>query len=117
MTLVTKMVESDWGRPPGDGERAAILANIEDEYRLPNLASIMPSDQLHHIVALNLANVTIYRGVPEGVTEIRPGDWVALTRAYAADHSRGGRVISKRVPARDVAWAGTDRNEYYYAPK
>jgi len=60
--------------------------------------------------------VTIYRGVPHGVTEIRPGDWVALTHSYAAQHNRGGNVIKRRVPAREVAWAGTDQNEYYYAP-
>lgn len=117
MALVAKMLESDWGRPPSDAERASILRNIEDEYRLPNLASIVPPDQLHHIVKLGLPRVTIYRGVPEGVTEIRPGDWVALSSSYAAAHDRGGHVIRKRVPANDVAWAGTDQNEYYYVPK
>ena len=105
-----------------DEERANIVAHTEDEYRLPNLAGIMPPEHLHPIVKLVLAgqlrNVTIYRGVPAGVTEIRPGDWVALTRNVAANHTRGadGQVISRRVPARDVAWAGTDENEYYYVP-
>lgn len=117
MMMIARLFESDWGRPPGDAERANILANIENEYRLPNLANIVPPDQLHSIVKLGLRNVTIYRGVPEGVSEIRPGDWVALSSAYAANHARGGHVISKRVPAQDVAWAGTDRNEYYYVPK
>ena len=116
MTMVARMAESDWGRPPGDTERASIMANTEDEYRLPNLSHIVPSHLLHHIVALGLPNVTIYRAVPKGVTEIRPGDWVALTLAYAAGHDRGGHVISKRVPAEHVAWAGTDKNEYYYVP-
>jgi hypothetical protein len=116
MKLVARMVESDWNRPPDDSQRSLIVQNTEDEYRLPNLHSIVPSDQLHSIVKLGLSKVTIYRGVPTGVTDIRPGDWVALSRSYAARHDRGGVVISKRVPAADVAWAGTDINEYYYVP-
>jgi ADP-Ribosyltransferase in polyvalent proteins len=101
-----------------DAERASIVANIEDEYRLPNLAASLPPEHLHPVVKMGSPTVTIYRGVPPGVTDIRPGDWVALTRRYAAQHVRegGGQVISKRVPARDVAWAGTDENEYYYVP-
>jgi hypothetical protein len=110
---------SDWGRPPDDNERQTIVNNTEDEYRLPNLASILPEDYWHPVVKVLLKNgdpnVTIYRGVPDGVSEIRPGDWVALSRSYAAQHN-GGNVISKRVPVADVAWAGTDINEYYYVP-
>lgn len=117
MNVVARMVESDWNRPPDDSQRALIVQNTEDEYRLPNLHSIVPPDQLHGIVKLGLPRVTIYRGVPSGVTDIRPGDWVALSRSYAAAHTRGGSVISKRVQADDVAWAGTDINEYYYVPR
>jgi len=98
-------------------ERRSIVDNTEDDYRLPNLSRIVPPEHLHPVVKLALPNVTIYRAVPEGITEIRPGDWVALDRHYAGTHSRGGAVLSKRVPADDVAWAGTDKNEYYYVPR
>jgi hypothetical protein len=98
-----------------DAHRANIVRNTEDEYRLPNLHTIVPPDQLHVVVKAGHPNVTIYRAVPIGVTDIRPGDWVALSRSYAAVHERG-HIISKRVPAIDVAWAGTDINEYYYVP-
>lgn len=106
-----------------DAERQSIVDNTEDEWRLPNLASAVPPDQMHPVVAAvlqhKLPRVTIYRAVPKGVTVIRPGDWVALSKSYAENHRRGedGAVLSMRVPVEDVAWAGTDKNEYYYAPK
>ena len=111
------MESSDWGRPGGVDDRNNIIANVDDDYRLPNLAKIVPPDQMHQVVALRMPHVTIYRAVPPGVTEIRPGDWVGLDRTYAANHDRGGQIIRKRVPANDVVWAGTDKNEYYYVPK
>lgn len=50
--------------------------------------------------------VTIYRAVPPGVTEIHPGDWVALSREYATRESYGALpdggdavVISTQVKA------------------
>lgn len=103
-----------------DDERASICRNIEPEYRLQNIAYSVPLDHLHPVVKMSLEqkfkNITIYRGVPDGVNEIRPGDWVALTKRYAAQHG-SGNVISMRVPMNDVAWAGTDQNEYYYVPE
>lgn len=71
---------------------------------------------MHHMVTRGQKTVTIYRGVPVGVNEIRPGDWVALSASYAQAHERG-KVLSMRVPAEDVAWAGTDKNEYFYVPR
>jgi len=59
--------------------------------------------------------VRVYRSVPHGVTEIRPGDWVALTYDYAKWHGRG-HVISMMVPLHHVMWAGTDINEWFYVP-
>jgi hypothetical protein len=110
-----------WGNDDGPSEehRTNIVNCTEDEWRLPNLHEIVPPDQLHPMVKLGLKNITIYRAVPEGVTDIRPGDWVALSKSYAARHVRegSGHVLTKRVPAIDVAWAGTDMNEYYYAPR
>lgn len=105
-----------------EDERRSIVDNTDDEWRLPNLASVVPPDQMHPVVRAilqhNLPNVTIYRAVPEGVTEIRPGDWVALSKSYAAGHQRAdGPILQLRVPVEDVAWAGTDKNEYYYVPR
>lgn len=63
--------------------------------------------------------VMVYRIVPAGVTTIRPGDWVALTRAYAATMPRGKgqSILAKRAHASDVVWAGTDENEWWYCPR
>lgn len=96
-------------------ERANIVRNAEDEWRLPNLATVLPPEHLHPIVKLRRARVTIYRAVPEEATEIRPGDWVALSADIAHGMGRG-KVLSKTVPASDVVWAGTDVNEYFYVP-
>ena len=87
-----------------------MVRNADDETRLPNLApeDLPPGYKLRNVV-------TIYRGVPNGVTEIRPGDWVGLSRDYAAQHG-GGTVLSKRVPADHVAWAGSS-DEYFYVPR
>lgn len=65
--------------------------------------------------------VLVYRGLgrkdPHKV--IRPGDWVALDARYARTHgkARGGQVLSGQVAARDVVWARTDANEWFYAPR
>jgi len=65
------------------------------------------------------AQVTIYRIVPVGISTIRPGDWVALTRAYASTmpRGRGQRILAQTVSAGDVVWAGTDENEWWYCPR
>ena len=105
-----------------DEERFNIVRHTDDEYRLPNLASILSPEYLKQIPIYGASitqfkMVTIYRGVPIDVNEIRPGDWVALSPNYAKGHEKTGHVIKKRVPAEDVAWAGTDMNEYYYVPR
>ena len=85
---------------------------------MPNLgpSGILPASYLRQIPWRGEREITVYRAVPKGVTEIRPGDWVALTQRYAAGHDRGGRVLSKRVPASEVYWAGTDLNEWFWTP-
>lgn len=60
------------------------------------------------------APVTIYRGVPEGVSGINPGDWVTLDRNAAADY---GRVLEMRVPASHVtSWPDSLLEFGYYPP-
>lgn len=68
------------------------------------------------------AEVTIYRGAPEG-TGIRPGDWVTFSPTYAREHGMHADDPSKDMPvhelkvrARDVRFAGDDLNEFGYFP-
>jgi hypothetical protein len=91
-------------------------AHPDAEYRLPNVHTIVPAEHMRQVpYRPGQPTITIYRSVPAGVAEIRPGDWVALTRAYAQSHGRG-TLLSKVVPVAHVAWAGTDMNEWFYAP-
>lgn len=68
------------------------------------------------------SKVTLYRSVSKADpdTAIMPGDWVALQRNYAAQHGYLGndapRMLKTVVPAKDVRWAGTSADEYFYVP-
>lgn len=94
-----------------------------DAYRLPQAAPVIGDDAwvLDEPIQDDRQLVTIYRKIlGEYAAEIRPGDWVTLCRRYAENHGGpeyAGRVVEMRVPAEDVLWAGTDGNEYFYAPK
>lgn len=65
--------------------------------------------------------VTVYRSAPAG-TKIKSGDWVSLSKTYAKQHGYGEDssqdmpVISQKVPASHVKWAGDDLNEFGYYP-
>jgi hypothetical protein len=104
-----------------DEERASRVRNAEDEYRLPNLSQVVPASYLRGI-PWRSRTVTIYRAVnrEDPSKTIVPGDWVALARSYAEEHAQargpGSRVLQMTVPAKDVAWAGTDMNEFFYVP-
>lgn len=65
------------------------------------------------------AKVTIYRGVPEGVDEIAPGDWVTLSESVAKDYADRvkGRVISMEVRADDVTASADSILENGYSPR
>jgi hypothetical protein len=66
--------------------------------------------------------VSIYRSVTNADPDktIMPGDWIALEKKYAAQHGKSGndkaRMITNKVPAKDVRWAGTSADEYFYTP-
>lgn len=71
------------------------------------------------------AEVTVYRGVPKGVDEIRQGDWVTLSKKYAEDHASSGygqlgddsgQVLFMKVKAKDIFSDGNDMNEFGYFP-
>ena len=95
----------------------AIRAYAEDfKYTNPELVEkfkdIGPEDE-----------VTVYRAVSaDDPTPISSGDWVALERAYAELHGSSGygdvgsKILSIKVKAKDIAWAGTSADEYFYAP-
>jgi len=60
------------------------------------------------------AKVTIYRGVPEGVTEINPGDWVAVTKDGAGLY---GNILSKEVKASELTTWPDSLMEFGYFPE
>ena len=99
--------------------RISRLTEVDEEYRLDNLASIVPPDELRKVPDHNGA-LSIYRGLPQGFS-IRPGDWVSLEPSYARDH--GTRAATApyvdtlaQVDAADIYWAGTDMREFFYLP-
>ena len=59
------------------------------------------------------AEVTIYRGVPKGVSGINPGDWVTLHPNVAAYY---GNVISQKVPASHITSWPDSLLEFGYHP-
>lgn len=95
-------------------------ARAEPERLLPSMLRRLPPELRRRVpVRDGQRTVVVYRAVPRGVTEIRPGDWVTLRRSYAATHRQrrhGWSVLTKRVPVEHVMWAGTDENEWFYVP-
>ncbi len=100
-----------------DEQRRLRSSAMSDNHRLPNVHKIVPYYIMKKIPYSGQSEITIYRGIATGdpAKQIRPGDWVTLKKNYAKQHG-SGKVIEKRVPAIDVSWAGTDENEWFYAP-
>jgi len=92
-------------------------ARQEPEYLLPNLHTVIPAQYMREVPWNGQDMVTVWRSIPPDAKDgqIRPGDWVALTRSYAQSLGRG-KLVSKRVPAQHIFWAGTDMNEWFYTP-
>lgn len=68
--------------------------------------------------------ITIYRAVPADLVrpKITPGDWVAITPAYAREHGRSHlqgafKVLTKTVYARDIYTEGNSLEEWGYDPQ
>jgi hypothetical protein len=92
----------------------------EDNYRLTNLRNHIPVDRQTPIIKSKSPMVKIYRAVRGDFSTIRPGDWVAVTKSYAKKHIVGrkdAKILEVEVPREDVVWAGTDENEFFYAPR
>ena len=66
------------------------------------------------------AEVRIFRGAPSG-GELNPGDWVTLSRRYAALYAEGGpyasegaEVYAYTAKTRDISWDGDSIFEFGY---
>ncbi|GAA2559004.1 hypothetical protein HD598_002712 [Neomicrococcus aestuarii] len=59
--------------------------------------------------------VRIYRAVPKGITTINPGDWVSLSKEYAATEAQfeGSTIISATAQAQDL-WSEGLLEEWGY---
>lgn len=69
------------------------------------------------------AQVTLYRSVPDASMGVRPGDWVTLSKNYAAMHgahaedpSKDWPVVAMRVKASEIWSEGNDPNEFGWHP-
>lgn len=62
--------------------------------------------------------VTIYRGVPSGVSKINAGDFVTTNQMLAKDYAGGGKVVAQKVPANSIIDDITEPlgEEYIYRP-
>ena len=116
---------TSWAEEGREEDRKLRLTLVAPDYRLHRIGIEHPNYPHTRFSRNPPSRVKIYRAAPDDVTEIRPGDWVALDRSYAAGHlvnNRGsetwgkGRILSKSVPSHHVGWAGTDMNEWFYAP-
>ena len=66
------------------------------------------------------AEITIYRSTVGN--SINNGDWITLSKNYAKTHNESnldnkGKVLSLKVKAKDVIFAGDDIREFGYFPK
>jgi hypothetical protein len=68
------------------------------EYRPHHDADFDAMNVIHEARGKPEKRVHMCRAVPKGVKTINPGDWVAITRAYARDHGRHGSDPSQDMP-------------------
>jgi len=110
-------------------EKLARVKHAEDRERLPFVfksGGAVPQHMIHRFKQFKVPvdarvgeDVTIFRMATVDREDIKPGDWVTFDPEYAKTHSVGRgsvRLIEKVVPAQDVIWAGSDWNEWFYAP-
>lgn len=72
-------------------------------------------DQVRRASGRRDARVRVWRAVPEGVTEISPGDWVALSEKYARAESQieHAQVITAEATASEL-WSEGLLEEWGY---
>jgi hypothetical protein len=88
------------------------------EYSKPNRTM---KEVLHSVRGNPDAEVEVFRAVPEGVTEINPGDWVSPSRDYAVIHGEGPmrgdyQIISRKVRAGDLFTEANSLYEFGWDP-
>lgn len=66
-------------------------------------------------------DISVYRAVPKGVSEINPGDWVTTSKFYARNHGDSAlngefTILEKKIKARELFSAG-DPQEFGWNPQ
>jgi hypothetical protein len=61
--------------------------------------------------------VTIYRWTTAKQWEMMPWDFVTFSKDYALSHNEGAKLLTKKVPAKDVVWQWNDFSEWIYSPE
>jgi hypothetical protein len=95
-----------------DAKRSADMygsrGNNEYKYqREANVPDVKSKDEL----------VTIYRGTKKTQKEMLPGDFVSFNKEYALSHNEGEKLLTMKVPAKDVVFQGNDFHEWIYSPE
>lgn len=119
--------DTEWNMTPDDllGENSVAPKDIYEhpEYYLVNDNNKVLEETkkvLESVKDKPNEMITIYRATPGN--EINDGDWVTLSKSYAEDHNYSqldgkGNILEKKVPVKDVQWAGDDLAEWGYFPK
>lgn len=119
--------DTEWNMTPDDllGENSVAPKDIYEhpEYYLVNGNNKVLEETkkaLQNVKGKPNEMITIYRATPGN--EINHGDWVTLSKSYAEDHNYSqldgkGNILEKKVPVKDVQWAGDDLAEWGYFPK
>ncbi len=124
---MTHRPDNDWHMTPDDllGEDSVAPKDVYEHpeyYTIHSNKNVVKEtkEALEKVKGNPDAKITIYRATT-GDT-INEGDWITLSKSYAEDHNYSqldgkGKVISKKVPVKDVEWAGDDLSEWGYFPK
>lgn len=99
--LVTKKVESPSPDAEGTPERKTGLFNEYTPERADEITA--ENTSLTDLGFDPEEEITVYRGVPNGVDSINSGDWVTTLPQLAKDYAGAdGKVVSSKVKAKDL---------------
>lgn len=95
-------------------ERIARVLQADPDYRVADGRAAQSFTE----ALCSRSTIDVFRATPRG-THIRPGDWVAIDGEYARRHLRGDstQIVTTTISLEDLLWAGTDENEFFFAPK